>query len=569
MTIGTLRYSGYPRLRSWRQSYALLVLATFAVVWAADFFLYGHRLGWTAAVVAGAMLVMLAARDTRFLGTLGGRIAWLATLGLLVALIEQPTWLNVLYIIVCLGTLALVNTQGWDDDFMRWLARFGRWAGTGWTRLFLDNGLAMRWLIRRGVSPTLARGIAAWVIPVMLACVFVAIFAWANPIISGWFGQLGTLIANAIDRLPAVFDLGRIFFWFMFAMMMWSLLRSRTWRVRTRTQTPIVGTRATARLDATGRSSDAYGLEAAPPDVASAAEVAPEPPVDGKVLREHNALGIPASMVIRCLILFNLVFAVELTTDLFVMLSQQFGSDGTAFKAYVRRGAYPLVAAALLAGAFVLVTFRPNSETERSPWARKLVYLWIGQTILLTLSAVWRLVRYVDLTELTRLRVASTIWFILVGCGLFFIVWRIVKGRSNAWLINANAIAALAILYPCCFINFDGMIANFNARHCAEAGGGGSSLDIGYFERLGTPALPALDSVRDKLTVDWRRDWAKNVSEQLHAELHADLNDWRAWTWRRSRSAHAVREVNEQRLANVRAAQQIAQAGAAPAAAAR
>ena len=547
MLTGYLNYSGYPRLRSWRQSYALLLLGTFAIVWAADFFLYGHRLGWTAAVVAGAMLMVLALRDTKFLGITGGRIAWLATIGLLVALIEQPTWLNVLYILICFGTLALINSQGWDNDFVRWLGRFGRWLAVGWTRLFHDNGLAMRWLIRRGFSPTLARGIAAWVIPVLFTCIFIAIFAWANPIISGWFGSLGTLMTNLVERLPNLLNVGRIFFWLMFAVLAWSLLRSRTWRKRK----PAAAVKPTNCRVIHADGTDEEIVLPIPP-----------PPVEGKVLRDHNALGIPASMVIRCLVLFNLVFAVEIALDLFVMFSAQYGSDGTAFKSYVRRGAYPLVAAALLAGAFVLVTFRPRSETEQSPWARKLVYFWIGQTILLTLSAMWRLVRYVDLTELTRLRVASTVWFILVGCGLFYIVWRIVRGRSNAWLINANALTALILLYPCCFINFDGMIASFNARHCEEAGGRGSSLDIAYFQNLGTPALPALDSVRDKLRGDARREWAKNVSDELHAELDADVNDWRAWTWRRSRSAQAAREVNE--LARARAAQQQQQLAQAP-----
>jgi hypothetical protein len=225
------------------------------------------------------------------------------------------------------------------------------------------------------------------------------------------------------------------------------------------------------------------------------------------------------------------------------MFSAKYGTNGTAFKMYVRRGAYPLVAAALLAGAFVLVTFRPKSETEQSPWARKLVYFWIGQTILLTLSAVWRLVRYIDLTELTRLRVASTVWFILVGLGLFYIIWRIVRGRSNAWLINVNAITALALLYPCCFINFDRMIANFNAQHCEEVGGGGSPLDIAYFQTLGTPALPALDAVRDRIVGNARQEWAAQVSQQLHAELDADMSDWRAWTWRRARSKREVEQV--------------------------
>ena len=76
--------------------------------------------------------------------------------------------------------------------------------------------------------------------------------------------------------------------------------------------------------------------------------------------------------------------------------------------------------------------------------------------------------------------------------------------------------------------------------------------------------------MRDRLIGDVRREWAKEVSDELHAELDADVNDWRSWTWRRSRSAHAAREVQ---LAKIRARdeqQQLARAAvvSAPTAAA-
>jgi hypothetical protein len=507
-------------MRSWRQSYAFVFLGTLGIVAAADFFMYGHRLGWTIAAVAAAMLAVLCIRDSRFLQTTGGKLAAAAMVGLLVALIEQPTWLNVTYALICLSVLALINSGGWTSDFTRWLQRWFRWLGTGWARLFLDNSIAMRWLIRRGFSPRMAKGIAGWVIPVLLSSIFVGIFAWANPVISNWFSQLGTWLNKLLENLPELLNFGRMMYWLAFAVLAWSLLRSRSWRSR-------------------------------------AAATTPDELIDASALREHNALGFPVEMVVRCLILFNVVFAVENVLDLWYLYGGHFGVDGTAYKQYVRRGAYPLVAAALLAGAFVLVTFRPRSETERSPAARKLVYFWIGQTILLTLSSVWRLVRYVELTELTRLRVASTVWFILVGAGLCYIIWRIVRGRSNRWLININALTAMVMLYPCCFINFDGIIANFNANHCEEANGGGSPLDIDYFYTLGTPALPALDQVRDKIEIRPRRESADEVSRLLHAELAENLSDWRSWTWRRQRAAQEVQAVQ---LAKSRDAQQLADA---------
>ncbi|MEO6434908.1 MAG: hypothetical protein ABIP55_03990, partial [Tepidisphaeraceae bacterium] len=155
-----------PIVRSWRQSYPFLVIATIVVVATGDFFVYGHRLGWTAAIVAAAMLLALATRDTRFLGTFGGRVVWLATIGLFAAMVEQPTLLNLAYLFICLSALALTNSQGWEADFTRWAGRWMRWAVTGWARVFFDNGIAMRWLVRRGFPPMLARGIAAWIVPV-------------------------------------------------------------------------------------------------------------------------------------------------------------------------------------------------------------------------------------------------------------------------------------------------------------------------------------------------------------------------------------------------------------------
>lgn len=494
-------------LRSWRQSYALIFVATVALVAAADYLIYrSTTLGWAAAIVAVAMLLLLALRNAAFFTLPGGRVTWLASVGLLAALVEQPTRLNVLYMLLCLSVLALINAHGWDSDFARWLRRWARWALTGWTRLFLDNGVAVRWLLRRGFSPTLARGLAAWVIPCCLAAVFVVMFAWANPIISGWFARLGTWIEGAVVDLPEFLAPARVMFWLLIAVVAWSLMRVRGRRPRRVPHTAADEAEATARQH---HEAAAGG----------------------------SGLGPPPGVVVRSLVLFNIVFVVQNALDSRFLFGGRGLPEGMTYPQYVHRGAYPLVAAALLAAAFVLLTFRPGSRTEASRWARRLVYLWITQTIFLTFTAAWRLVRYAEMTGLTRLRLASMIWFTLVALGLFYIVWRILRRRSNAWLINANAVTALLVLYACCFLNFDGMIARFNAWHCAEAGGRGSAVDVEYLAVLGTPALPALESVRDKIADAATRARAADISRQLRAELNLSLRDWRTWTWRRYRTA--------------------------------
>ncbi len=508
---------------TFRRSYAFILAATLLFVAAADFFFYGHPIGWTAAALSGVMFCLLAARDSTFLQTLPGRVLALALVGLIASMVEEPTWLNVTYTILCTSALALINAEGFDNDFLRWLGRFFTWLLIGWTRLFVDNGIVTRWLVRRGFSPRLARGIAAWILPALLSTVFIGLFAWANPIISDWIANLGTTIGNLIDRLPDLINPLRLIFWIAFATIAWMLLRGRVHRwTLPHPRTPV---------DQRSESADLF--------------LAPAP-------APAHPSGIPLGLAIRCLILFNLIFAVENVLDVVYL----YGHSSTTmtsldYRTYVRRGAYPLVAAALLAGAFVLMTFRPRSESERSRPARALVYLWIGQTIFLTFSAAARLYRYIDMSELTRLRVASIIWFALVAAGLFYIIWRIVAGRSNRWLINVNAVTALLVLYPCCFINFDRLIADFNVRHCEEAGGGGSPLDIDYFRSLGSASLASLESVRPKIPLLWRQQQADQIARDFRGELAKDLSDWRSWTWRRQRAFNEAVQV--ERLARAAA----------------
>jgi len=506
----------------WRRSYAVLLTATLVIVAAADFFFYGHTIGWTAAAFATVLLAMLALRDGRFMRTVGGRVVLLASIGLLYALVEQPTWLNVTYTILCVAALAIVNTSGWQPDFPQWVKRWSLLLLTGWMRLFSDNSVVIRCLARHGISPATARGVLVWVVPTSLASVFVALFAWGNPVLAGWIGWAFGWAWDGLWRLPEFLNVPRMLFWLTFASFAWALLRARAKRWHS-ANAPVA----------------LHAVVSTQPSPARAAAI--------------------TAFVVRCLILFNVVFLVENVLDVRYLGSTD-GLTPLEYREYVRRGAYPLVAAALLAGLFVLITFRPGSDTERSPWARRLVYLWIGQTIFLTLTAAYRLVQYVEFSELTRLRVASTVWFFLVAAGLGYVIWRIVKGRTNRWLINANALTAAVVLYACCFVNFDGMIAEFNVRHCREAGGAGKSLDIEYFRVLGTTSLPALEEVRPLLGLEkgteWKQEQARQVADYLHGELNEVQSDWRAWTLRRARAAQAVE-------AQIRLAEQVQRASVA------
>jgi hypothetical protein len=136
---------------------------------------------------------------------------------------------------------------------------------------------------------------------------------------------------------------------------------------------------------------------------------------------------------------------------------------------------------------------QPGTLIERSRLVRTLVYLWIGQTVLLVVSAMLRLYLYVSVYSLTGLRCAAFIWMLVVAAGLLLIVARIALGRSNSWLVWGNVTAVALTLYGSSLIDFPALIANFNVAHSREISGTGTPVDVAYLCTLGPTALPAIE----------------------------------------------------------------------------
>jgi hypothetical protein len=206
------------------------------------------------------------------------------------------------------------------------------------------------------------------------------------------------------------------------------------------------------------------------------------------------------------------------------------------YAAYAHRGAYPLIVTALMAGGFVLTAMRPDSSIVRSGLIRALVFLWLGQNVTLVLSSILRLDLYVEVYSLTGLRCAAFVWMGLVAAGLVLIVLRIVLGRTNRWLVWANAVTLALALYVCSLVDFPGLIAHFNVMHSREVAGTGQPADVAYLCDLGATALPALDELA-KAKAASRPDRQQNdVLSRCRTNLegrHTErMADWRAWTFR-------------------------------------
>ncbi|MGO7361588.1 DUF4153 domain-containing protein [Rhizobium leguminosarum] len=466
------------------------IVGLFALVALADFLIFGEMPGinlflFALAVCAGILLLAGKIRAPSIAALLFG-FSVLASAPLL----EAPSLTGIALCLSALIAVALVGARLMPRNLTGLPLVFLRFTLIIPLRLADDFRKYLKAPAKRFSFTVVWQGVGLWIMPLALAAVFVFLFAAANPLIEIALRSIRFAV------LLQFLDLWRIGFWMMIAAVIWALLRPRLKR-------------------RTARSQAARAFVIVP---------------------TRNAPLGQASLL-RSLFLFNALFAVQTLLDLVYLWGGADLPDHMSHAEYAHRGAYPLIATALLAAGFVLLAMRRGGPGDQSSLIRGLVHAWIGQNVLLCLSSMLRLGLYVEAYSLTELRVAAGLWMGLVAIGLVLILLRILLNRSNEWLIAANLASLIAVLYISAFIDLPDVIARFNVAHSQEISHDGPPLDIYYLSTLGPSAIPALD-LHIRALPEYRTDKiseAQLIRGSLVWKFEHRPRDWRSWSFRSSR----------------------------------
>lgn len=484
--------------------------AAAALVALADLLFYGHRLGISLGLFLAALALASACLNpVRAEAARRWHAALLFAAGLL-PIVEDIGWLSVTIALFATAISVRMLTEARPLSWPEQMRAALRLPFSGPFRLLGDLIRASRSGRRRQVKSGVFAALLGWAVPLLLCAVFAGLFVSANPLLESWL--------NRID-VPAILEQlfsGRSLFWAVILCLIWPLVRIRSLRRRKR---------GASKLPALAVATDPLDL--------------------------FNDLTIK-----RCLILFNGLFAIQTAMDLAYLWGGASLPAGLTHASYAHRGAYPLVVTALLAAAFVLVAMRPSGAGARSPLVKGLVLAWVGQNIMLMLSALLRLKLYVDAYSLTELRMAAFIWMLLVAAGLVLILVQILSQRTVGWLLSANATALALTLYAYSFVDTAVVIANYNIRHSYEMRGTGQRIDIIYLRALGPGVIPAIDRYRPRIVaaghISPYSSWAlpqetiAAYRNWLVLQHRPTQSDWRAWSfrdWRLSRYLAAVPEA--------------------------
>ena len=450
----------------------------------ADLLFYMEGMGWTVGLYTFAVLFALLFFNSSMAHTQAGKVTIAVNFVLVLALIENPSGLTLTLSFLGITSLALLSHPVWSENTWMWLRGiFNFWIQNVF-RIFRDISL-FKYLFQENPNRKTFQ-LKNWILPIGLSLMFIALFTGANPILIRWMDMIHW------DWIAELFTFDRIFLWFLVIVLCWPLLQPR-FRLK---QEPL-------------QEEDFKGI------------------------RDTVNFIFSKESILYSLILFNLLFAVQTSMDILYLWGGKALPEGMSYAEYAHRGAYPLIATALLAGAFVLVALRPGSPTETMRPIRYLVYLWIGQNIFLVVSSIWRTTLYIEEYSLTYLRLAALIWMALVALGLVWLVLRIVWTRSNIWLINVNGVTLLTVLMMCAFINLGSLIAQFNVTHCKEVNGRGPALDLKYLGEIGTASLPALRWFQQQGNqYNYKISKAVSLEGNLRNTLKRELREWRTWTFR-------------------------------------
>ena len=199
----------------------------------------------------------------------------------------------------------------------------------------------------------------------------------------------------------------------------------------------------------------------------------------------------PGSAVCSILAVFNAIYLTFFTVQAAYLFSAFSGRLPEAFShsEYARRGFFELCAVAgINLGLLTVSNLTMRRDAKKSANILRVETLLISAfTILLIITALSKMAMYVNAYGLTRLRVYTS-WFMLLLCFVFavIIVRQFTKFNSSKLII----IGAAAMFMLLSFGNVDFLIAKYNIGRL-EAGTL-ESLDVDTLRELSDAAVPAI-----------------------------------------------------------------------------
>lgn len=164
--------------------------------------------------------------------------------------------------------------------------------------------------------------------------------------------------------------------------------------------------------------------------------------------------------------------------------------EGLNYSEMVHQGVDALITSIIIAILIILYYFRGRLNFfEGTGLVKWLAIFWVAQNVLMIVSTAYRNHLYIDNHALTEKRIGVYVWLLLTVIGLTFTLVKIIRKRSNWYLVRSTGWSFYAVLVISCFFNWSVIITDYNLDWTERTG---KTLDVNYLNRLSAGNLPRL-----------------------------------------------------------------------------
>jgi hypothetical protein len=233
-------------------------------------------------------------------------------------------------------------------------------------------------------------------------------------------------------------------------------------------------------------------------------------PADGG----SRAAGLDQTVYVTFLALINILFLVFVAFQFAYFFGGQawVATQGITYADYARQGFFQLLFAAGLVFAITWALYWLTDMRQR--WTKVLTMVMIAQTGIIIVSALRRLLLYVEMYGLTLSRWWAAFSIILIGMTLLMVAALALKRMAYG---PASKLCFIAVLWICslmlCF-NSESFIAQYNIDRFLS--GKSKELDQYYLTRLSVDAMPELVRLAHV-------QWPVNELYRDYPETQADI----------------------------------------------
>ena len=211
------------------------------------------------------------------------------------------------------------------------------------------------------------------------------------------------------------------------------------------------------------------------------------------------------------------------------------GAGTHTYSSYARRGFFELVwLAMLLLPSLMVARWLVRDAGRRAQCVfRVLAGILVVSVLVIGVSAIHRMVLYVEAYGLTELRLYSSVFMLwMAAVYIWYFTTEIVAGtRSFALGTVSLALVVVALLVV---LNPDAVIARTNIHRLQAT----HSLDRDYLASLSSDAVPVVLELLARDGTD-----AGDIAAQLSARfMNGQAGGWRAWNLSRARAAGLLRQ---------------------------